>query len=78
MQNIAAIGVLLSFAALGILFVFKLVTRRKCQCKLCNIEYQLIDKLGSGGYGQVLSLDLLPPFHSLSLTFHRCLTAFPC
>eukprot|EP01052_Picozoa_sp_SAG31_P024535 SAG31_NODE_2094_length_6458_cov_7.319547_3_plen_100_part_00 len=37
-------------------FAFKLVTRRNCNCKLCCVEYQLINKLGTGGYGSVFTV----------------------
>ena len=54
--NIAAILVLLTFSCLGCIFLWKLVTRRKCNCKLCAGDYTIKSVIGSGGYGQVFTV----------------------
>ena len=55
-SNILALAVLLLFSLLGCVFLWKLVTRQKCNCKLCNQQYTIKDAIGSGGYGQVFTV----------------------
>ena len=50
------LAVLLLFSLLGCVFLWKLVTRQKCNCKLCNQQYTIKDAIGSGGYGQVFTV----------------------
>ena len=54
--NILALSVLLLFSILGCVFLWKLVTRKKCNCKLCNQQYVIQEAIGSGGYGQVFTV----------------------
>ena len=54
--NILALSVLLLFSMLGCVFLWKLVTRKKCNCKLCNQQYLIAEAIGSGGYGQVFTV----------------------
>jgi serine/threonine protein kinase len=54
--NILALSVLLVFSILGCVFLWKLVTRKKCNCKLCNQQYLIQEAIGSGGYGTVFTV----------------------
>lgn len=54
--NILALSVLLIFSILGCVFLWKLVTRKKCNCKLCNQQYLIQEAIGSGGYGTVFTV----------------------
>ena len=54
--NILALSVLLLFSILGCVFLWKLVTRKKCNCKLCNQQYLIQEAIGSGGYGTVFTV----------------------
>jgi serine/threonine protein kinase len=56
MSNILAIAVLLVLCGLGCVFIFKLLFRRKCNCKLCSGDYALLQSVGTGGYGQVFTV----------------------
>eukprot|EP00743_Colponemidia_sp_Colp-15_P004666 GILK01005027.1.p1 GENE.GILK01005027.1~~GILK01005027.1.p1 ORF type:complete len:512 (-),score=56.89 GILK01005027.1:49-1584(-) len=52
-DNIAALSILLVLSILGSVYLWKLCTRKRCQCRLCRGEYLLQKSLGSGGYGTV-------------------------
>jgi len=44
---------LLSMACLGAYYLYRLGTRKRCNCPLCDNTYIIKEKLGSGGFGSV-------------------------
>jgi hypothetical protein len=53
MLNITSLVVLFIFICFGSIYVWKIITKKKCLCKLCKNEYEITEKLGEGGFGEV-------------------------
>jgi hypothetical protein len=51
--NVACLIILIIMVFIGCYYLWKLMTRIKCNCKLCKREYQIEEKLGQGGFGEV-------------------------
>jgi hypothetical protein len=51
--NIASLGILFILILFGSYYVWKIMTRQKCSCKICKNEYKITEKLGEGGFGEV-------------------------
>ena len=44
--TLVAISVVLALSFLGALYVFKLCTKQRCSCPLCDNEYEIVKRLG--------------------------------
>lgn len=51
--NITSLLVLFIFICFGSIYVWKIMTKKKCLCKLCKREYEITEKLSEGGFGEV-------------------------
>ena len=54
-KNIVSLSVLFFLTLLGSYYIWYIFTRKKCLCKMCKGEYLILEKLSSGGYGDVIS-----------------------
>mmetsp|Transcript_109958 Transcript_109958/g.206091 ORF Transcript_109958/g.206091 Transcript_109958/m.206091 type:complete len:661 (+) Transcript_109958:113-2095(+) len=52
-DNIAALMVISALTVLGAIYLWKICTRRRCTCRMCQNQYRTLHLLGSGGYGSV-------------------------
>ena len=52
-KNILSLFILLILTVLGSYYIWSMLTRKKCLCKICRNEYTLVEKLSSGGFGEV-------------------------
>ncbi len=55
--NITSLGILFILILFGSYYVWKIITRQKCSCKICKNEYKITEKLGEGGFGEVSILN---------------------
>jgi hypothetical protein len=53
LTNIVSLSLLFVLILFGSYYVWKIFTRKKCQCKICKEEYEMIEKLSEGGFGEV-------------------------
>jgi predicted PurR-regulated permease PerM len=53
--NIASFGVLFVLILFGTFYLLKIITRKKCLCKVCKSEYKIVEHLGEGGFGEVIN-----------------------
>ncbi len=53
LRNILSLLILLILTVLGSYYIWFMLTRKKCVCTICRNEYMLIEKLSSGGFGEV-------------------------
>jgi hypothetical protein len=51
--NIASLGILFILILFGTFYLLKIITRKKCHCKICKIVYKIVEHLGEGGFGEV-------------------------
>uniref|UniRef100_A0A7S2JXS4 non-specific serine/threonine protein kinase n=1 Tax=Zooxanthella nutricula TaxID=1333877 RepID=A0A7S2JXS4_9DINO len=58
-DNIAALSVILSLSILGAIYLWKICTRRRCLCRVCQNQYRQMRLIGSGGYGSVYLVERL-------------------
>jgi hypothetical protein len=54
--TVAAFAVLVVLAAIGGVYLYKLATQQKCSCPICLKQYEIVKRLGTGGYGTVLEV----------------------
>ncbi len=54
--NVVLILFVLLFAILGAVFVWQWFARPRCTCPLCEGQYELVRRLGAGGFGMVFLL----------------------
>lgn len=57
--NITSLIVLLIFICFGSIYVWKIITKKKCLCKMCKNEYLITEKLSEGGFGEVIDLYII-------------------
>ena len=55
LKNILSLIILLFLTVLGSYYIWFMLTRKKCLCKICKNDYTLIEKLSAGGFGEVNS-----------------------
>ena len=53
LPNIASFAILFILIILGSFYIWKTFTRKQCTCKLCRNQYNILSKLGEGGYGEI-------------------------
>lgn len=51
--NITSLSILFVLILFGSYYIWKVLTREKCHCKICKGEYKVMDKLSEGGFGEV-------------------------
>lgn len=51
--NIASLGILFVLILFGTFYLLKIITRKKCLCKICKSEYKIVEHMGEGGFGEV-------------------------
>lgn len=56
-ENILALVVITALSILGAIYLWKICTRKRCSCRMCQNKYRTLHLLGSGGYGQVYLVD---------------------
>lgn len=56
--NITSLGILFILILFGSYYVWKIMTRQKCSCKICKNEYKIMEKLGEGGFGEASNFKL--------------------
>ena len=54
-KNIFSLLILLMLTVLGSYYIWFMITRKKCLCKICKNEYKILEKLSSGGFGEVIA-----------------------
>lgn len=59
-DNVAALAVIATLSMFGLIYLWKICTRKSCSCKLCRNQYRTLDLLGAGGYGSVYLVERLP------------------
>jgi len=52
--NVASLVILFVLILFGSYYIWTIFTRKKCSCKICKNEYILLDRLGEGGFGEVI------------------------
>ncbi|EER18150.1 hypothetical protein Pmar_PMAR009306, partial [Perkinsus marinus ATCC 50983] len=63
--EVAALALVTGMCLMGCAYSVKLLCRKRCKCRLCSGHYQLIKRLGSGGFGEVYLV--ASPDHSKEL-----------
>jgi hypothetical protein len=53
-KNVVSLIILFCLILCGSYFLWNIMTRNKCSCKVCKNEYLLEEKLGEGGFGEVI------------------------
>lgn len=66
--NILSILILLGMACLGGYYLYRLSTRKRCNCPLCDTTYVIKEKLGTGGFGSVYTVEKKSSSLSSTLT----------
>jgi hypothetical protein len=51
--TVIAIVMILALAVAGVVFIYRLATQHVCACPLCTKQYEIIKRLGTGGFGSV-------------------------
>lgn len=57
--NLTSLVVLFVLVVFGCYYIWKVLTRQKCGCKICKKEYLLAQKLDQGGFGEVCNMFIL-------------------
>ncbi len=52
-RNMISLLILFILILFGSYFLWNILTRHKCACKVCKGEYILDERLGEGGFGEV-------------------------
>jgi len=52
-KNVISLTILFILILFGSYFLWNVLTRHKCFCKICKEEYKLDERLGEGGFGEV-------------------------
>jgi len=55
-KNVLSLIILFILILFGSYFLWGVLTRHQCSCKVCKEEYILDEKLGEGGFGEVILL----------------------
>lgn len=56
-DNVAALVVIFVFTLFGVIYMWKLLTRSRCNCSLCSGKYQFAFALSSGAFGKVMVVE---------------------
>jgi hypothetical protein len=51
--NVTSLIILFVLILFGSYYVWKILTRKKCLCKVCRGNYKMVEKLSEGGFGEV-------------------------
>ena len=54
-RNILSLCILFILILFGSYSLWNILTRHKCSCKICKNEYILDEKMGEGGFGEVIT-----------------------
>jgi len=52
-KNVISLTILFILILFGSYFLWNVLTRHKCFCKICKKEYTLDERLSEGGFGEV-------------------------
>lgn len=54
--TVIAFVVLIALAVVGGVSLYRLATQKSCACPICQKQYEIVKRLGTGGYGTVLEV----------------------